>query len=317
MEKIEKKVAELFGIDVAPEATIEVSSNSRVIDPHYHFDGLLIRKAMLWFKGVPGFQNLGIVGNAGTGKTSFLKEFSARMGAEFRSVSVSGDTRFESLFGRREIRNGSTEYVETGLAQMARSGGVFCANEFFRMDPGEAMRFVELMDVGGEVTNPETGEIIPRHPDFRFCFTGNSGGFGDETGAYAGERRGSFALRDRCTILSLPEFSKEDEAKIIVRNVPAMGEYPQILDKMVAAAHAVRAAFIGRGGGIGVDISPRGLVRWAQMFCAYWSINSGPAGLLIEDPLQEALKDACLNGAPSDVTETVLEMVSVWLKASD
>lgn len=309
-----ESVAKLFGINVAAEATVDVGDSTKVLDPHYHFDALMVRKALLWFRGVPGFKNLGIVGNAGTGKTSFLKEFCSRMGAEFRSVSVSGDTRFESLFGRREIKNGSTEYVETGLAQMARAGGVFCANEFFRMDAGEAMRFVEFMDVGGSLTNPETGEVIPLHPNFRFCFTGNSGGFGDETGAYAGERRGSFALRDRCTILELPELSETDEMNIIIRNVPVMKEYPDVLERMIKAARKVREAFVGRGGGVCVDISPRGLVRWAQMFHAYWSINNGPAGVIIQDPIAESLRDACLNGAPADQLETVLELVDNWLK---
>ena len=310
---MKKKVAELFKITVAQEATVEVKDGSAVLDPHYHFDALLVRKALLWFKGTPGFQNLGIVGNAGTGKTSFLKEFCSRMGADFRSISVSGDTRFESLFGRREIRNGSTEYVETGLAQMARSGGVFCANEFFRMDPGESMRLVDIMDVGGSITNPETGEVIPRHPDFRFCFTGNSGGFGDETGAYAGERRGSFALRDRCTILELPELSETDESGIISRNVPTMKEYPDILEKMIKTARIIRGSFVGRGGGVCLDVSPRGLVRWAQIFYAYWSINSGPAGKVVDDPLMESLMDSCLNGAPDDQKNTVIELAKEWL----
>lgn len=309
-------VEQLFNIKIGSAATIEVGESSTVLDQNYYFDPIVLRKMILWHRGVPGFQNFGIVGNAGIGKTSCLKEFSARMGKEFRSISVSGDTRFESLFGRREIRNGNTEYVETGLAEMARRGGVFCANEFFRMDAGEAMRFVDFMDVAGTLTNPETGELIPIHPNFRYCFTGNSGGFGDLSGAYAGERRGSFALRDRCTIITLPALPEEEEIKIIIGNTPSLKEYPEIVTSIVKTAKAVREAFVGRGGGICVDISPRGLVRWSNLFFAYWTLNNGPSGELIKEPLIESLMDACLAGAPQDDIETVLELTKTWINAS-
>ena len=313
-----KKVAveDLFGVK-APNAMVDVKETSKILDQNFKFDPLVLRKAILWLKGAPGFKNFGIVGNAGTGKTSFLKEFAARMGMPFRSVSVSGDTRFESLFGRREIRDGNTLYVETGLAEMARNGGVFCANEFFRMDAGEAMRCVDFMDVGGSLSNPETGEEIPMHPDFRFCFTGNSAGFGDLTGAYAGERRGSFALRDRCTIISLPELSEENEIKMVIDNTPPLAEYPEIVSRIVKAAREIRKSFVGRGGGIAVDITPRGVVRWSNLFFTYWSINNGPSGAIIAEPFIESLMDACLNGAPQEDIEAVTEILKNWMSAKD
>jgi AAA domain (dynein-related subfamily). len=306
------EIRTLFGVDAPEGAGVFVGKGSRVINHGYIFNKRILRKVLSWFDGEPGFQNLGVVGNAGVGKTTLLKEFSARMGVEFRSVSVSGDTRFESLCGRREIKNGSTEYVEQGLAEMFRQGGVFCANEFFRMDAGEAMRMVEFLDEGGSLTNPETGEVIPRHPDFRFCFTGNSGGFGDETGAYAGERRGSFALRDRFFILELPEMTACEEQAMLVRAVPQLENTP-FAERMVSAARAVRAAFVGRGGGLPVDVSPRALVRWGNLFVspAYQAYNTGNG--VMSNPLLESLGDACLNGAPQDAREAVMELVGQWL----
>ena len=305
-------ISTLFGVEAPEGAAVFDGNQSREINHGYVFNKRILRKLLSWFEAEPGFQNLGIVGNAGVGKTTLLKEFCARMGIEFRSVSVSGDTRFESLFGRREIRNGSTEYVEQGLAEMFRAGGCFCANEFFRMDPGEAMRMVEFLDSEGELTNPETGEVIPRHPDFRFCFTGNSGGFGDESGAYAGERRGSFALRDRFFIMELPEMSAEDEQKMLVLAVPQLETTP-FPERMVQAARAVRSAFVGRGGGLPVDISPRALVRWGNLFVspAYQAYDTGNG--VMSNPMIESLEDACLNGAPDDAREAVLELVKTWI----
>ncbi|QWY77849.1 AAA family ATPase [Ferrovum myxofaciens] len=305
-------ISALFGIDAPEGAAVFVGNESLEINPGYVFHKRSLRKLLSWFDGEPGFQNLGIVGNAGVGKTTLVKEFCSRMGVEFRSVSVSGDTRFESLFGRREIRNGSTEYVEQGLAEMFRTGGVFCANEFFRMDPGEAMRMVEFLDSEGSLTNPETGEVIPRHPEFRFCFTGNSGGFGDESGAYAGERRGSFALRDRFFIMELPEMSEKDEQKMLIRAVPQLENTP-FVERMVSAARAVRAAFVGRGGGLPVDISPRALVRWGNLFVspAYQAYDTGNG--VMSNPVIESLEDACLNGVPQDAREAVLELVKQWI----
>lgn len=307
MKKI-VKVVDLFKIDAKAEATMEVGINSHEINPGYVFDPTKVKKALVWFRGgVPGFLNLGGIGDAGSGKTSFFQEFAARMGVEYDSISCSGDTRYESLFGRRELVNGNTTYVETGLAKRWREGGIFCLGEMFRMDTGEAMRMVDLLDENGRLTNPETGEVIPRHPEFRLCMTGNSGGFGDESGAFVGEKQHSLAIRDRFVLIRFTGMSEEMENKMLLSAVPSLSASPDIATRMVKMARTVRANFVANGGGLAIDISHRGLVRWAGVMAAYSSMSG------IDSALMESLNDSILNGAPQSTVDTVVELVREWL----
>lgn len=325
MEWIKKVVgvAAHFGISVPDGAEIVVGADAHHVIPGYVFPVKTLQKLSFWIIGdtvldvtdngalpasAPGFQNVAIVGDAGVGKTSLLRETAARFGFDFESISVSGETRYESLFGRREIVGGNTVYVEAGLARMYRNGGVFCANEFWRMDPGEQMRLVDMLDVGGHLTNPETGDRIPRHPLFRFCVTGNSSGFGDETGAYAGERPGSLAIRDRFLMLSIESMSEDAEEAFLKTAVPGLAGFDDTVKLMVSVARQARKNFVGNGGAIPVDISLRGLERWGNAMVAYSNIKR------IEKPLLESLEDSILNGCPAEVKSTFVELVNEWHK---
>jgi cobaltochelatase CobS len=318
-KKVSVKVKSLFDMELDPkvtdpariaafeEATVDVGVTSHRIKKNYIFDHVKLKKALLWLSGRHSYKNLGAIGDAGAGKTSFFKELAARLGIPFDSMSCSGDTRFEAFFGRRELRDGNTIYVEQGLAKRWREGGIFCANELFRMDSGESMRLVDALDEDGHLTNPETGEVIPKHPEFRFCFTANSGGFGDETGVYVGEKPASLALRDRFVILMFKSMSEEQELKMLLNAVPELEQTRDLAERMVKVARAVRENFVGNGGGLPIDISPRGLERWGHAMAAYSSMSG------IESAFTESLEDTILNGTPKTVFDTVMDLVQQWV----
>jgi cobaltochelatase CobS len=297
----------LFGIPAPDQAVLEVGISSHAINENYIFDPLKVKKALMWIHGRRGYKNIGGIGDAGSGKTSFFQEFAARMGLDYDSISCSGDTRYEQLFGRRELVNGNTIYVETGLAARWRNGGVFCLGEMFRMDTGEAMRMVDLLDEDGRLTNPETGEIIPRHPLFRLCMTGNSGGFGDESGAFIGEKQHSLAIRDRFIMLHFKGMSEEKELEMLTKAVPDLAANPDIASRMVKIARLVRSNFVGNGGGLSVDISHRGLERWGHTLAGYTAMSG------IDSPFLESLQDSILNGAPQTTVDTILELIKEWM----
>ena len=302
-----KRYRDWFGIKEAPEAAVvTVGPTARKINQNYVFDPIKLKKLAVWISNVPGYRNIFLVGPPGTGKTSILQEFAARMGLAYGSVSCSGDMRYEALFGRRELVNGTTKYVSTGLAERWQNGGIFVLNELFRMDPGEAMRLVDALDENGILTNPETGEILPRHPMFRLAATSNSGGFGDETGSYVGEKSQSFALRDRFVFLQFDRMTETQEREMLLSAVPALKSVPDVVKNMFAVAKIVRDSFVGNGGGLHVDISPRGLVRWGNTIVAYNSMRNMPA-------FEESFKDTILNGAPEVTVNTVLDIVKEWL----
>jgi cobaltochelatase CobS len=303
-----KRIKEWFGINAPDEALIEVGVNAKKVNLDYVFQPLLLKKGGKWL-GPVGSRNLMIVGEAGSGKTSFFLELCSRMGVTIYAKSVSGDTKFRQLIGTRSLVNGDTVWIDGPLTKAVREDCVFLANEVFRMNAGEQMLLVDVLDRQGELLIEETGERLPFGPNFRFAATGNSGGFGDESGAYAGEKHSSLAFRDRFTILSMPPLDENQELKMLQSAVPDLKkvENEQIAIKMVKAARKIRAAFIGNGGSLAITVSPRALVRWGEEMIAYSTFSD------VASPLLEALNDAVLNGCPEDTRQTVIELIKEWL----
>lgn len=302
------KINTLFGVQAPDHAVVTVQEpglHTPVADPNYFFRPVVLKKLLMWVSPSAPVKNLFLIGDAGTGKTSLILEFAARMGSQLWSMSCSGRTRFSDLVGTLTIdKDGATRFVDGPLTAAARAGGICLLNEITRMDAGEQMRLVDVLDRRARLTIPETGEVIEPHPSFRIAVTGNSAGFGDDTGAYAGEKRGSFAFYDRFIKLILPPMSEGEELQMLRRAAPNITE--AVATGMVKLAQEVRKAFVGNGGGMQATLSPRGLVAWAQLtqeYAAFSGINA----------LREGLMDSCLNGAPQEDTAVVLELMDQWL----
>lgn len=236
----------LFNLDDA-DATAVVPvpdrvSNLRNIDEHYMFTKLFVKKLFMWYGNNTPNKNLLITGNSGIGKTAVILEFVARMNGDVYALSCSGKTRFEDLVGTMIItETGETKFVDGPLTRAMREGAVFLANEISRMDAGEQMRLVDVLDERSSLTITQTGEIVIPHPNFRFGATGNSNGTGDESGVYAGEKRGSSAFYQRFLKLKVNELTKEQEKIYLLRKTPQLGE--QIIDRMLAFSHEIREVF--------------------------------------------------------------------------
>jgi len=306
-----EKISTLFGVPAPDHVVLEVTEpgvNTPAADTGYIFDGLLLKKILLWVSKDTPCKNLLLVGDAGVGKTSVILETAARLGRQVWSISCSGRTRFSDMVGTLVIdENGATRFADGPLTASMRVGGAFfLANEITRMDSGEQMRMADVLDGRARLTIPETGEIVIPNPDWRCAATGNSGGYGDESGAYAGEKVGSIAFGDRFMKLTVKGLNEEAETNMLLSYVP--GLTMDIAGGMVKLAREIRKGFVSNGGGLRVSISPRALVRWGQLVEAYASMSG------IDSPLEEALMDAVLNGAPEDDVATVVEVLRNWIQ---
>lgn len=304
-----KKISELFGVAAPDSAQVSVPSEDERTGPipkmeHHVFDALLLKILMLWISPRAPRHNLLLTGNAGTGKTSVVLQFAARMGIPVWSLGVSGKTRYEHLVGGLQMRDGNTVWQDGPLLAAWRHGGIFLANEITRMDAGEQMRLVDSLDKQGRITIGETGEVVERHPSFRFAATGNSGGFGDESGAYPGEKVASAAFMDRFIIEEIQPLSEESETEMVRKAAPSLPE--DVLKGMVLLARTVRDSFVGNGGALRISISPRALCDWAMMTCELQAIK----GI---EPVRKALELIVLNGKPMEDRQVVLELYENWM----
>lgn len=304
------KISELFGVPAPDAAVVDVPENIAGPVPqkeHHHFDTVLLKIMQLWISPRAPRHNLMLIGNAGTGKTSSILQFAARMNIPVWSLGCSGKTRYEHLVGSLQLRDGNTVWQDGPLLSAWRFGGIFLANEITRMDAGEQMRLVDALDKQGRITIGETGEVVARHPAFRFAATGNSGGFGDESGAYAGEKVSSFAFMDRFIVEEVMPLSEEDEIALVKHAAPALTD--DLVKGMVDLARTVRESFVGNGGALRLTISPRALCDWATMTAELRSMKG------IEPP-RKALELIVLNGKPKEDQQVVIELYQNWMRGS-
>lgn len=308
-KRVQTKV--LFGWSEIPdEHVMEVldRESNQSIDVNYVFNKLLVKKMIQWISSKPVKKNLYLAGDSGIGKTSSILEFAARMGRDAYAISCSGKTRFEDLVGSMQINgNGETVFVDGPLTKAYRNGDIFVANEISRMDAGEQMRLVDVLDERSSLTITQTGEILEAHPNFRFAATGNGGAFGDERGVYAGEKRGSVAFYQRFIMPKIPEMTEEQEKSLLLKVAPELGT--SIIDLMYKFAVEIRAAFTQ--GTVLTSIPNRSLVTWARLTVEYSKFSEfsrGQSGAAIK----EALHDTVLNGAPAEEAATFNELYTKW-----
>jgi len=143
-------------------------------------------------------------------------------------------------------------------------------------------------------------------PNFRFIATGNSGGYGDDSGVYQGERISSVAFLDRFQVFKVGHMDATDEQALLQKLAPSLPV--AIVEGMVKLAGEVRKNFVGRGGTLRVIMSTRSLCVWAMETVGYSKISG------IVDSAREALLDTSLNGAPEDEASAVLEIWDRWVK---
>lgn len=308
MSTIEK----LFGIAGASvpapvrQRTHDLEDAYPAASSNYVFPGIFLKKMLRFFAGNPARKNLLLMGEPGVGKSSVILEIAARLNIPVFALACSGKTRFAHMVGGYEFVSGETRWRDGPLVRAMRTGGIFLANEVTRLDAGEQMNLAEVLDSGACITIPDTGEVVKAHPDFRFIATGNSGGYGDETGAFSGEKVSSVAFLDRFQKIEVHHLSPEEETDLLRKSVPSLPE--SVIKAMVKLAGDVRRSFVGRGGNLRTILSTRSLVVWALEAADYAKIKG------IQDPMQEALCDTVLGGCPEADRTAILEIWTKWVQ---
>lgn len=299
------KISSLFGIKAPDNVFVEVLGDApgANVNQDYWFDPAMLKKLLRWVYGESARRNLLLIGDAGVGKSSVIVEIAGRLNIPVYQMACSGKTRFQNLVGSRELVGGETRWVDGPLTRAMREGGILLMDEVTRLDAGEQMNLAAVLDARSTLTVPDTGEVVTPHPRFRVGATGNSGGFGDDSGAYVGEKPSSFAFLDRFQKIRVHSIPEHEETRLLkkVSNLP-----DEIISLMIRLANEVRKNFVAAGGGLSITISPRSMQVWAQEAAGYQKLG-------IKDPVWEALLDTVLNGAPEDNIKTIQEIYTKWV----
>jgi cobaltochelatase CobS len=297
-------VRDTFGVEVPAEITVagfaERSPFVPDVDPEYLFRRELLSDVLAWW--TLGRQDgLYLTGPTGAGKSSLVLQVAARLNIAVQRVTAHGRLELPELIGHHTVLGGDLLYVDGPLTTALRLGHLLLLDELDVLDPATAAGLNGIVE-GAPLTIAENGgELVSRHPQFRFVATGNTAGSGDATGLYQGTLRQNLAFLDRFWLVAVDYPSPSEERQILARAAPQLPEL--VRDKLVEVAGEVRRLFLGQadaGAGIEVTLSTRTLVRWAQLTWFF-------AGLATQgiSPLHHAL-DRALGFRAEPETRTAL-----------
>lgn len=117
-------------------------------------------------------QNLWLVGQAGSGKTTLGRQLAEAMGIKYYPVSCSMETSVYELFGYRDAGG---NYIPGKLREPYENGGLLLIDELDAASPAVLVSLNSAID-NGHASFPD--KVIERHPDFRCIGCANTYGIG-------------------------------------------------------------------------------------------------------------------------------------------
>lgn len=121
---MEKKIADLFGIPHAGNATFPVKTPGTATPARldsYAFRAELLRPALMWLAGW-GSKNLYLAGPTGAGKSSFIEQVAARTGHQVFRHGCHERTEYPELVGHIAPLEAGAEAGEARCSGSPRSG---------------------------------------------------------------------------------------------------------------------------------------------------------------------------------------------------
>ncbi|RNJ76739.1 MAG: MoxR family ATPase [Nitrosopumilus sp. H8] len=102
-----------------------------------------------------------IIGPKGTGKTSLVRDFAQKKGAELESINFSLRTRESHLVGTKTMRDGTVSFDEGLLVRSMKNGGILYLDEVNAAEPDVLLRLDEALDDRRQLALKESsGETI-------------------------------------------------------------------------------------------------------------------------------------------------------------
>lgn len=141
--------------------------------------------------------NVALVGPAGSGKTTVVKNAAEALGLSFASKSVSAQTGTHEFFGYQDA-NGN--YVPTLFREQYEKGGVFLVDEY---DAGNPNVLAALNQATANEVCAFADGMITKHKDFICVMAGNTFGHGATT-EYVGRNQIDAATLDRFVFIDFP-----------------------------------------------------------------------------------------------------------------
>lgn len=272
----ELSISECFGIKSAGTLPgYEPNSLAPAIDPGYLFRPDLLRDMIAFY--LNGDIAMYLRGLKGSGKTTLVEQFHARLNLPLLIISASNGVTEEKLLGQWiPQKDGSLEFRYAGVLRAALYGISVLIDEYNTIRPEYATGTNQLLE-GKPYDVPETGDRIVPQPGFRVFATGNP----NDGVSYLGRENLDGANEDRFFWLDVPYATKEEEMQILNKKIADSGLASEGVSDMVEqfceVAQRVRQCY--KGAGVSGDsltsvLSTRTLLRWAKYASVFRHANN-------------------------------------------
>jgi len=277
-------LANEFGIQLDPKIMIKGYEAGHPatppIDDSYVFMRAKLRDIMaFWESGLQAFK---ISGDPGTGKSSLVEQFHARLRWPLYKVSCSPSTEAYQLIGQLHPKtDGTLRWVDGPLMRAAREGTSVLLDEYNTMDPGQATGLNMLLE-GYSITIPETGEVLTPTKGFRIFATENAV---TSRLSVAGRNVQDVANDDRWMVTEADYLPPDLEIKAVSKALIADGTKPDIAqmlaEQVVGVANKVRDAYRSDDGVIDKPMTTRSAIRWAKLVRRFAGVSASEGGPML------------------------------------
>lgn len=182
-EAVKAMLPDRIEVDCGKEQSVRIDRSHKALK-----EVIGIRKA--------GFNNLYLVGPAGTGKTTLARQFAEAFATDFGCLSMSAGVSETHILGRvLPQSDGEWRASETDFIRIYSEGGVFLLDEMDNTDPNVLVQLNAAL-ANGFLVNPITGKTYNRHPDTVIICAANTYGNGPDA-QYVGRNQLDAATLDR------------------------------------------------------------------------------------------------------------------------
>lgn len=204
-----------------------------------------------------------LTGHTGTGKTSLIQQFAAKINQPAIRVNLNGQTTVSDFVGFWMAKDGEMVWVDGSLPKAMRAGYWLILDEIDFAEAEILAVLNSVLEPNGALTLKERGhEMIAPHPDFRLFATANTVGCMLEyRSLYQGTNILNEAFLDRWRVYHVTYLPADKESEVLAASVGRMNV--RITTVLVQVASMVREAFEKEE--VSCTFSLRRLIDWTEM----------------------------------------------------
>lgn len=322
-EVTEKEQVALFGRALDPRAQVPRNAERTEfvpeIEAHIFHPEYLTFLLVWYFKG--GQEPLYLFSQPGTGKSTSIYQFAARLNVPVYEITISDNMVIEDLTGHYVIEGGDTKGKYGVLPRAMGAGdylpGICLVNELHKANDAVLTGMNEVLE-GRALTLSINGcERIKPHPEFRFVGTGNTSLIeGDQFGQFPSAQVQDASFVDRFWKYEYPYSRPEVEKKIVQMACPWTDNTAgaALVEKTISVFNALRAQHVSVNdspGALTTVASTRSLVRFVRMLSAFKDLPRKEPGI---DVYTYCLDAALTATAPAGEREAIHEKFASALR---